>query len=85
MSSELVWTLNKRILEECITNESGRPRRKMTSADSPECLFEEDSEEADTNTRADLNDNFNKITASLEVLAYHEGRRFPHQRYGDAH
>ena len=51
----------------------------------PESFFEEDGEEADTDSRTDLNDDLDEVTPALEVLAHHQRRRFPHQRYGHAH
>ena len=80
-SSELIRARNQPIFEECIINECeklGKGEARIACIDSPECLFEENSEEADPNTRADLNDDLNEITTSLEVLAHHETRWFPH-------
>ena len=52
---------------------------------SPESFFEEDGKEDDSDARSDLDDDLDEISASLEVLADHQSRRFTHQGDGDAH
>ena len=51
----------------------------------PESFFEEDGKEDDTDASAHLDDNFDKIPATLKVLTDHQRRRLSHQGDGDAH
>ena len=42
---------------------------------SPDCLIEEYREEGNAHAAARLDDDLHELSASLEVLAQHEGRR----------
>ncbi len=51
----------------------------------PESFFEEDGEEDDADSGSDLDDNFDEVAPSLEILADHQSRRFTYQGDDDAH